>query len=134
MPQFYEFWFVHLFFYVLKIIFKLGKNVLSKYCYYSHQRKVHSYYHSNSLKRVLKIWCLKVIRKQGKISMWLALADIYFFFLSFCLLRATPEAYGGSHARGLIGALAAGPHQSHSNTRSKPSLRPTPSLTAMPDP
>ena len=30
--------------------------------------------------------------------------DIIFFFLSFCLFRAAPVAYGGSQARSLIGA------------------------------
>ena len=38
-------------------------------------------------------------------------------------------AYGGPQARGLIGAVAAGLGQSHSNTGSKPSLQPTPQLT-----
>ena len=47
---------------------------------------------------------------------------------------AAPVAYGGFQARGLIGALAAGLHQSRSNTRSEPSLRPIPQLTTMPDP
>ena len=36
----------------------------------------------------------------------------FFFFFSFCLFsffsRVAPVAYGGSHARGLIGAVAAG--------------------------
>ena len=47
-----------------------------------------------------------------------------FFFLSFvfCPFRAAPVAYGGSRARGLIGAVAAGLHQSHNNARSKPRL------------
>ena len=54
----------------------------------------------------------------------------FFFFLSFCLFRATPAAYGGSLAGGLIGATAAGLHHSHSNTRSKLHLRPTPQLKA----
>ena len=59
----------------------------------------------------------------------------FFFFSSvFCLLRATPVAYGGSQAKGLIGATAAGLRQSHSNTRSEPRLQPTTQLTAMPDP
>ena len=31
---------------------------------------------------------------------------VLFCFLSFCLLRATPVAYGGSQARGLIRAIA----------------------------
>ena len=56
----------------------------------------------------------------------------YNFFLSF--FRAAPMACGGSRARGLIGAVAAGLHQSHSHTRSEPRLRPIPQLTATPDP
>ena len=47
---------------------------------------------------------------------------------------ATPMAYGGSQARGPIGAVATGLHQSHSNTGSKLHLQPTPQLIAMPDP
>ena len=41
-------------------------------------------------------------------------------------------AYGGSQARGRIGAIAAGLHQSLSNVGSKPCLQPTPQLTARP--
>ena len=41
---------------------------------------------------------------------------------------------GGSWARGLIGAVAAGLCHSHSHARSKPCLQPTPKLMAMPDP
>jgi len=37
-------------------------------------------------------------------------------------LRAAPSAYGGSQARGLIGAGAAGLHHSHSNEGSEPRL------------
>ena len=55
----------------------------------------------------------------------------FFFFLSF---RATPAAYGGSQSRGLIGAVAAGLHHSHSNAGSELRLQPTLQLTAMPDP
>ena len=42
--------------------------------------------------------------------------------------------YGSSQARGLIRAVAAGLHPSHSNARSELHLQPTPQLTAMPDP
>ena len=42
-------------------------------------------------------------------------------------------AYGGSQARGLIGAVASGLHHSHSNAGSEPHLQPTPQLTAMLD-
>ena len=48
----------------------------------------------------------------------------------FCFLRAAPAAYGGSQARGLIGAVAAGLLHSHSDTGSEPRVRPTPQLTA----
>ena len=43
----------------------------------------------------------------------------------FAFSRAVLAAYGGSQARGRIGAVAAGLLQSHSNARSKPHLRPT---------
>ena len=47
---------------------------------------------------------------------------------------ATPAAYGGSKARGQIGATAASLHHRCSNTGSEPCLQPTPQLMAMPDP
>ena len=47
---------------------------------------------------------------------------------------AAPAAYGGSQARGPIGAAAAGLHHSHSNAGSELCLQPTPQLTATPDP
>ena len=68
------------------------------------------------------------------------------FFSVFCLFAiswATPVAYGGSQARGPIGAIAAGLRQSHSNVGSEPRLQPTPTpqitatppqITATPDP
>ena len=58
----------------------------------------------------------------------------YSFFWLFAFSRAAPTAHGGSQATGRIGATAAGPRHSHSNSGSKPHLRPTPQLTAMPDP
>ena len=56
------------------------------------------------------------------------------FFCLFAFSRATPEAYGGSQARGLIRAVAASLLQSHSNAGSELNVQPTPQLTAMPDP
>ena len=47
---------------------------------------------------------------------------------------AAPAAYGGSQARGRIGAVATSLRQSHSNAGSEPRLQPTPQLTATPDP
>ena len=57
----------------------------------------------------------------------------YYLFFAFCLFRAAPKACGGSQARGRIRATAAGLQHSHSNAGSKPRLRPTPQLKAMPD-
>ena len=48
-----------------------------------------------------------------------------FIFIIFFIFRATPAAYGGFQARGLIKAVAASLHHSHSNTRSKSHLQPT---------
>ena len=59
---------------------------------------------------------------------------LFFFFGLFAFSGATAAAHGGSQARGPIGAIAAGLHHSHRNTRSKPHLRPTPQFTATPDP
>ena len=52
----------------------------------------------------------------------------------FAISWATPAAYGSSQARGLIGAVATGLRQSHSNAGSKPRLQPMPQLTATLDP
>ena len=55
---------------------------------------------------------------------------LFVFVSVFCLFRAAPAEYGGSQARGRIGAVAA----NHSNAGYEPYLRPTPQLIAMPDP
>ena len=44
---------------------------------------------------------------------------ILFFGLFLSFLRAPPVALGGSQARGLVTAVAASPHQSHSNIGSE---------------
>ena len=61
---------------------------------------------------------------------WELAFDPDFFFL----FRGAPAAYGVSQARSQIRVRAAGLCHSCSNTRSEPHLRPTPQLTAMPDP
>ena len=50
------------------------------------------------------------------------------------LFKASPTAYGSSQTRDLIGVVDTSLHHSHSNAESKPRLRPTPQLTATPDP
>ena len=57
-----------------------------------------------------------------------------FFCLFLPFLGPIPRHIGGSQARGLIGAVATGLRQSHSNAGSEPHLQPTPQLTAMMDP
>ena len=56
------------------------------------------------------------------------------FVCVFCLFKATPAAYGGSQARGPIGAVATGLHHSHSNEGYEAHLWPTPQLVATLDP
>ena len=75
--------------------------------------------------------------------MAICLHFFFFFFFVFCLFVvvvvvvaiswAAPAAYGGSQARGRIGAVAASLRQSHSNSGSEPRLQPIPQLTAMLD-
>ena len=57
-----------------------------------------------------------------------------FIFYFFAFSRAASAPYGGSQARGPIGAAATSLHQSHSNAGFEPRLRPTPQLTATLDP
>ena len=68
----------------------------------------------------------------------LKVASTFFYFILtcfvVCVFRAAPTAYGGSQARGQIGAAAAGLGHSHSNAGSKLHLQPTSQLTATPDP
>ena len=62
---------------------------------------------------------------------------LFYFILFYFILvffRAAPAAYGGSQARGLIGAVAASLHQSHSKAGSELHLQPTPQFMATPDP
>ena len=65
---------------------------------------------------------------------FLFLSFFLFFFFFFVFSRAVPMACGGSQARIIIRAAAAGLRYSHSNARSEPRLQPTPQLTATPDP
>ena len=66
------------------------------------------------------------------VGKWQQILCLLFFiyFLFFGISWAAPMAYGGSQARGRIGAIAAGLRQSHSNAGSQPSLRPQTHTTA----
>ena len=81
------------------------------------------------------------MQKNGSIAYSLSgIESIYIFmiylfiFYFFIFSRAAPMTYRGSQARGLIGTVDAGLHQSHSNAGSKPRLRLTPLLMATLDP
>ena len=95
-----------------------------------------NFYYIQIRKTIFTIW---IVYK--KMAMLLKVCPSYelsffffFFFFFFCLfasfLGPLRTAYGGSQARGLIGAIAAGLCQSHSNVGSESHLQPTPQLTA----
>ena len=77
---------------------------------------------------------LSCYRTDVYVNMKLLSLKLFFFLFFLSFSRAVPAAYGGSQARGLIGAGASGLRQSHSSTESEPCLRPIPQLTATPDP
>ena len=69
--------------------------------------------------------------------LWILGTDSVLSILFFCLFafyRAASTAYGGSQARGLIRAGATSLSHSHSNTRSKLCVWPTPQLPAILNP
>jgi len=81
--------------------------------------------------------CILVVTSQvlNLLSYSCPLAFVFFFFFFFLVFsRAAFAAYGGSQARGLIGAIAASLYHSHSHVGSELPLRPTPQLMATPDP
>ena len=73
-------------------------------------------------------------RVQAKEISEIQVSYIYIFVCLFVCFRATPAAYSGSQARGLIGFTAASLCHSHNNIKSKPHLRTIPQLTAMQNP
>ena len=82
---------------------------------------------------------LNWLRIKGKFigshdSKFQSASSSFSYYLVFCPFRAALAAYGGSQARGVIGAVATGLYHSHSDARSEPHLQPTPQLTATPDP
>ena len=95
---------------------------------------------ANVLLRFLHLYSSKILAYNflfGSVFIWSCCqgdGGLTECLLFFAFSRAAPAAYGGSQARGLIGAVATGLRQSHSNTGSEPRLRPTPQLTATPDP
>ena len=54
----------------------------------------------------------------------------FFCFLFFVFFKAPSMAYGGSQAKGRIGAVAADLRRNHSNSGSEWRLQPTPQLRA----
>ena len=62
----------------------------------------------------LGIYPEKTTTRKDTCTPMFIVALFFFFVISW----AAPAAYGGSQARGLIGAVATGLHHSHSNARS----------------
>ena len=63
---------------------------------------------SQSIGQVIRLLC----KKQSNAPSCTTKSTAYLFFF-FCRFRAVPMAYGGSQARGPVGATAAGLHHSH---------------------
>jgi len=59
---------------------------------------------------------------------------VLFFLFFFFFFRTAPETHESSQAAGGESATTASLYHSHGNVGSKPRLRPTPQLRAMPDP
>ena len=128
-------------------------------CKQTHSLNVHffsvlsegCYFHSHPEKLILSLLPAVVVSFCAErnwagtflyITVILRANEVYGFtviIFSF-LFQATPVAYEGSQAygnfqvRGQIRAAAASLHHSHSKARSELCLRPTPQLTATPDP
>ena len=88
---------------------------------------IYTYIHIHTEREICKTNQIKEVEKERT---WRKKIFIGLFAFS----RAAPIAHGGFQTRGLIGAVTAGLHQSHSNSGSKPRLRPTPQLIATLDP
>ena len=79
-------------------------------------------YTENSIRAEVKINVLRSQRMlplRGNNSFFVVLG-----FFCFLFFRAVRAAYGGSQAKGWVGAAAAGLHHSHSNARSELHLQP----------
>ena len=80
------------------------------------------------------LWEMRTSKFWANIALLIVPIHFIYLFCLFAISWAALAAYGGSQARGRIGAIAAGLRQSHSNVGSEPRLQPTPQLTAMSDP
>ena len=67
-------------------------------------------------------------------ALFLLKIPFFFFFCLLVFLGPHPRHMEVPRLRGLIGAVAASLHHSHSNAGSEPCLKPTPQLAATPDP
>ena len=85
--------------------------------------------------KLISYWFCNISSLSHWHLLWGYIAFRFLHFLSFFLYlfvfsRATPVAYGGSQARGLMAAAATSLCHSHSNARSELHLQPTPQCNA----
>ena len=89
------------------------------------------------------LWCWDMIGPGSKVGNLgsirtpgdcMTIFSFFFFFFFFFAIWRFFLTYGGSQARGRIGAVAVRLHQSHSNVGFQPRLQPTPQLMSTPDP
>ena len=71
---------------------------------------------------VVAMWSSPPTEQLRELKMCFFVCLFNFFFFVFAISWATSAAYGGSQAGGLVRAVAAGLHQSHSNSESEPRL------------
>ena len=84
-------------------------------------------------RKILKQRFLKIVLFTYQLELIRCFFGLFVFFAFLLFLGLLPPAYGGSQARGLIRAAAAGLCQRHSKAEFESHLRPTPQLTATPD-
>ena len=106
--------------------------------------KIHFGNRTRGKRRKQTVYCVKGEddREKAKVqivishelSYYTGIKDDKLLLLLLLLFRVAPTAHGGSQARDLIRAVAAGLHYSYSNAGSELCLQTTPQLTATPDP
>ena len=103
-------------------------------CVWYHMAVLLLVFWGNEFKRALYVFWILIFFTCICYNYFSGTPLFFFFFGLFAFSRSAPAAHGGFQARGRIGAVVTGLHQSPSNTGSELRLQPTPQLKATPDP